>query len=279
MGWSDFFRDQLTPEELHNAVIARVVEPLRGLSRVACSLGEIWGECSDNLGVGDWVVGTTRGAVEKEARLTITRVLNRKTKLSRTAPSGKNYEQILCANADVVFIVVAMTQNLHLPGIERALIAADQGSIPPVIVLTKSDACDDPAAVLALVKSRFNDTPIHAVSVARKEGLQTLDSYFESTKLVVLLGASGAGKSTLTNYYLGTNAQLVSETRESDEKGRHTTTARRLHFLPTGAMIVDSPGIRELQPWKEPEIKAKEGRPKGPRPPKRSTRFYDEDDN
>jgi ribosome biogenesis GTPase / thiamine phosphate phosphatase len=279
MGWGDFFRDQLTPEELENSVVARVVEPLRGLSRVACALGEIWAEGPLNLGVGDWVIGTVRGASDGEKRLSLTRVLERKTKLSRKAPSGKNYEQILCANADVVFVVVAMTQALHLPGIERAVAAARAGNVKSVLVLTKADACHEQAALLEPITKAMGGVSIHVVSTAEKKGLEALNSYFGAGQTVVLLGASGAGKSTLTNYFIESNTQSVGGTREWDEKGRHTTTARRLHFLPSGGMIVDSPGIRELQLWKEPEVPLKSPKPKKARPPKISSQFYEEEDD
>jgi len=276
MGWDEFFRAQLSEDERTDFVIARVVEPLRGLSRVACALGEIWAECPDGVGVGDWVLGTPRGAFEKEKRLSVERILDRKTKLSRTAPSGKRFEQILCANADAAFIVVAMTQALHLPGIERALEAATIGGILPAIVLTKADACDNSDEVLSEVNSVAGGTPIHTVSVTNGTGLDELSGYFGMDRLVVLLGASGAGKSTLTNYFIETDAQLVSGTRERDEKGRHTTTARRLHFLPGGGMIVDSPGIRELQLWKEPETPTKTKETKKARAPRRSSRFEED---
>lgn len=275
MGWTDFFRAQLSEEEFSQCLVARVVEPLRGLSRVASAIGEIWAEGPENIGVGDWVVGTVRGALEKEKRLSITRILDRQTKLSRTPPSGKKFEQILCANAETVFIVVAMTQELHLPGIERAIEAARQGGLAPVIVLTKADACESPDEVTGPVSRIAVDLPLHIVSVRKNEGLEPLATYFAGNRLVVLLGASGAGKSSLTNYLLQTEAQRVSATRERDEKGRHTTTARRLHFLPTGGMVVDSPGIRELQLWKEPEAPRKDSRPKPKRPP----RHYDRDDD
>jgi len=279
MGWSDFFAVQLTQDERQSSVVARVVEPLRGLSRVECVLGEIWAEGPQNVGVGDWVVGTVRGALEKEKRLSIARVLDRKTKLSRMAPSGKKYEQILCANADVVFVIVAMTQALHLSGIERAIAAATAGGISPVLILTKADACEMPSTIIEPITKNFSAIPIHVVSIAQKKGIEALAGYFGSENTVVLLGASGAGKSTLTNHFIESQTQLVSGTRERDEKGRHTTTARRLHFLPSGGMIVDSPGIRELQLWEAPEGKPKAHGAKRSKFPKGPSRFYDEDES
>jgi ribosome biogenesis GTPase len=282
MGWNDFFRAQLSEEEFQNAVVARVVEPLRGLSRVATAEAEIWAESTDSVGVGDWVVGKVRNLGEGELRFSVTRILTRKTKLSRRAPSQKNYEQILCANAEFVFVVVAMTQELNLAGIERAISVAKAGGLSPVVVLTKADACADPDTVVIPVKKAAAGAPLHLISTAQGVGLEALATYFGTANTVVLLGASGAGKSTLTNYFVAAQAQSVGGTRERDEKGRHTTTARRLHFLPTGGMIVDSPGIRELQPWVEPaatEAPAKSNSPKKARPPKRGARYYDDDDS
>ena len=278
LGWSEFFQSQLSVDEMNNATVARVVEPLRGLSRVATAIGEMWAENAESAGVGDWVVGRARRVDSDEQRFAVTRILDRKTKLSRKPPSGKKHEQILCANADTVFIVAAMNQFLQFPGIQRAITAARMGSVQPVLVLTKADACEDPGAIIKLAEQTLPDIAIHPVSIRQQTGVEALAGYFSECRTVVLLGASGAGKSTLTNHFTQSQNQLVSATRETDEKGRHTTTARRLHFLPSGGMIVDSPGIRELQLWEEPEAPAKSRFKKKKQPRRSSGRYNAEDD-
>ncbi len=272
LGWSEFFQSQLSADELTDATVARIVEPLRGLSRVAAAAGEMWAENAESAGVGDWVLGTIRSVGGDQLRFAVSRVLARKTKLSRKPPSGKMHEQILCANAETVFIVAAMNQFLQLPAIQRAITAATMGGVEPVLVLTKADACEDPVAILQQAKQALPDIAIHPVSIRQQTGIEPLMEYFGEGRTVVLLGASGAGKSTLTNHLVQSEIQLVGDTRESDEKGRHTTTSRRLHFLASGGMIVDSPGIRELQLWKEPERAAKPHGKKKKRPRHREDR-------
>jgi len=278
LGWSEFFQSQLSADELTDATVARVVEPLRGLSRVAAIAGEMWAENAESAGVGDWVVGTIRSVDNDKLRFAVTRVLNRKTKLSRKPPSGKKHEQILCANADTVFIVAAMNQFLQFPGIQRAITAATMGGVQPVLVLTKADVCEDGPAILQSAKQTLPGIAIHPVSIRQQTGVEALKEYFGNGRTVVLLGASGAGKSTLTNHFTQSQNQLVGDTRESDEKGRHTTTARHLHLLASGGMIVDSPGIRELQLWQEPEGPAKPRNKKHKQPRRSSGRYRQEDD-
>lgn len=268
LGWDDFFKGQLSDEELKSLVIGRVVEPLRGLSRTICPEGEIWAEHSEKSAtgaktreavpsIGDWVVGNVRNLGGGEMRMSIKRVLARKNKLSRAAPGGKNYEQILCTNVDTAFLVLAVSQPLNLPGVGRYLEILSEAKILPVLIVSKVSAEVEASPlfteVMSALKQAAPGVVIHVVGVKEGRGLAPLAQYFLGNKTTVLLGASGAGKSTLTNALLGVQAQRVEEVRESDQKGRHTTTARRLHSLPNGGMVIDAPGIREIQKWVEPE--------------------------
>jgi ribosome biogenesis GTPase len=254
-GWSEFFADQLSAEEKTSWAPARVVEPSRGLSRAVCSGGFIWVEHADGIApaVGDWVVGPLRDHGAGEKRLSIERILERRNKLSRQAPGGQGYEQVLCANVDTLFIVVAVSQFLHLPGVQKALDVAQEAGIQAVVVVTKADAGVEIEECCQQLRSVSQEVEIFPISVKQDLGLQPLGKYFEGGATVVLLGASGAGKSTLTNYLLSTEVQDVGDVRESDQKGRHTTTGRRLHYLGKGGMVIDSPGIREIQKWVDPD--------------------------
>jgi ribosome biogenesis GTPase / thiamine phosphate phosphatase len=263
LGWDNFFEKQLTQEELQGLTVARIVESLRGLSKAIYQGGEIWAEHTEKSAsgaktreavpsIGDWVVGTLRDSSAKEKRMRISRVLTRRNKISRVAPGGKGYEQILCANVDTAFLVVALTQHLNLAGVSR-YIEILRSNVQPVILVTKVDADTSPGDVIRSLSEVAKGVSLHAISVKEQLGLDALKPYFSNDKTTVLLGASGAGKSTLVNYLLGTQSQRVEDVRESDQKGRHTTTGRRLYSLPTGGMIIDSPGIREIQKWEEPE--------------------------
>lgn len=291
LGWDVFFEKQLTQEERERFTIARIVEPLRGLSRAICLSGEIWAEHTEKSesgaksreavpAIGDWVVGTLRDSAEAEKRMRISRVLARKNKISRVAPGGKGYEQILCANVDTAFVVVALTQHLNLPAVGRYIKILNESKVRPVILITKVDAITSPAEVIRSLGELAAGVSLHAISVKEQLGLDVLKPYFSDAKTIVLLGASGAGKSTLVNYFLGRERQRVEGVREKDQKGRHTTTGRRLSLLPTGGMIIDSPGIREIQRWEGPEpaevvVKQKIKRTKSSRPP----RYTDADDS
>ena len=269
LGWDAFFDAQLTDEERKHATIARIVEPLRGLSRAIYAGGEIWAEHTEKSAsgaktreavpsTGDWVVGTLRDSGDTEKRMRITRVLARKNKISRAAPGGKNYEQILCTNVDTAFVVVALSQNLNLAGVGRYIEILNESHVSAVILVTKIDEVSTSDVIQSLTQLAAG-VPVHPISVKEHQGLEVLAPYFSNHATVVLLGASGAGKSTLTNYLLGSEAQRVGDVRESDQKGRHTTTGRRLSLLPKGGMIIDSPGMREIQKWeeREPEVAVK----------------------
>ncbi len=258
-GWSPFFEEQLTDEEKITHSVARIVEPLRGLSRAVGTWGEVWAETPMAIppAVGDWVVGKLRDHGTEEKRFSVDRTLERKNRLSRSAPGGKGYEQVLCANIDCVFIVLALTQEFQPRALQSYLEVVKNAGIPAVIWLTKADEGVSSSERVAEIRSLAPNTPLHLVSVHQGIGMNAIDPYFVGAPTVVLLGASGAGKSTLTNYLLKTEAQRVSEVREKDQKGRHTTTGRRLHLLPGGGMIIDSPGIREIQLWESsPEAAA-----------------------
>jgi ribosome biogenesis GTPase len=270
LGWDAFFESQLTPQEKLSSIVARVVEPARGLSRAVYSSGEVWAEQKELHGpaVGDWVVGTLRDAGIGEKRLSIERTLTRKNQLSRSAGNDKGYEQILCANTDIAFVTIALNQALNPNAVTRYLDLVKESGMLCVVVLTKIDT-GDAKAITRSLSPLVEGLPFHAISVREGRGLQPLQDYFSESKTIVLLGSSGVGKSTLVNYFTHTEAQGIGEVRESDQKGRHTTSGRRLHQLPSGGMIIDSPGIREIRAWKQPGAAHK---PKGKPRPRESAR-------
>ncbi len=203
---------------------------------------------ADFPGVGDWValrVAADAGPTVIEA------ILERSNKLSRKSAGESGEEQLLAANLDVLFLVTSLNLDLNPSRLERFLAAAALPGCQRVLLLTKSDLCDSAAAAVAELRARLGDLPVHAVSALTGDGLEALAPYLTEGRTAAMLGSSGVGKSTLLNRLLGLERQEVSPVRADDDRGRHTTTRRELVALPSGGLLIDSPGIRELQLWAE----------------------------
>jgi ribosome biogenesis GTPase len=155
----------------------------------------------------------------------------------------------VAANVDTVFVVTAFGFDLNPRRLERYLTSAWDSGSTPVVVVNKSDTSDDPAFDLLEIEPVTMGVSVHAVSAASGDGLEDLEQYLQPGQTVVLLGSSGVGKSTLVNRWLGEEAMATKETREDDDEGRHTTTHRQLLVLPGGGLVIDTPGLRELQLW------------------------------
>lgn len=196
--------------------------------------------------VGDWVALRLRPG---ERRGDIHAVLPRRTRFSRRAAGTRSEEQIVAANLDTVFLISALDQNYNLRRIERYLLLAWESGAEPVIVLNKSDLHADPAAAFAEVASVAPSVPVVVLSALDSTGLAALEPWLQPGRTIALLGSSGVGKSTLTNRLLGADVQLTSDLSNINYKGRHTTTRRELLVAPSGALIIDTPGMREIQFW------------------------------
>ncbi|MCL1918042.1 MAG: ribosome small subunit-dependent GTPase A [Peptococcaceae bacterium] len=183
----------------------------------------------------------------------IVRLLPRRSKFSRADFSGHAagyaktiLEQVVAANFDFVFIVTSLNKDFKVSRITRYLTQARQSGGQAVSVLTKADLVEDVEAPVSAVQKAAPGIPVHAVSAHTGVGLNTLDDYLLPGKTVVFLGMSGVGKSSLLNVLMGQEAMTVNTIREADSRGRHTTTHRQLFMLPSGAMVIDTPGMREL---------------------------------
>lgn len=182
--------------------------------------------------------------------------LKRESSFSRTASSSdrkkelhSQHEQLVAANFDYVFIMQSLNNNFNLNRIERYLSLAWESGGIPVIILTKSDLVQNVQEYIDEVQNIAFGVDIYAVSCLTKEGIDDIKKYFSKGTTIVFLGSSGVGKSTLVNTLYGEEVMKTSDIRESDSRGRHTTTSRNLIMLPNGAMIIDTPGMRELGMW------------------------------
>jgi ribosome biogenesis GTPase / thiamine phosphate phosphatase len=249
LGWNDELAAQLE-EHAPGLQPGRVTVQHRGAWEIATAdedvLAEITGrfrhvaETGELPVVGDWV-GLRDGQIDA--------VLPRRSKFSRKTPFTEVSEQVLVANVDVSFLVMGLDErDFNLRRLERYLTTAWEGGTTPVIVLNKADLADDLEAKLAETESVAFGVPVLAVTAVAGEGVGGLLAYLDGAKTGVLLGSSGVGKTTLINALLVDGRYATGPVR-NDGRGRHTTTHRELIVLPGGGILIDTPGLRELQLW------------------------------
>ena len=225
--------------------------------RVAGDFGECWAEASGKLRlaadegadwptVGDWVVMELHGA---DSTAVIQEVSPRRSKFVRKSPGKKREEQVIAANVDTALLVSGLDGDFNPRRVERYLAQCWESGARPVIVLNKADACEEARGKAAEMERVAIGTSVCVVSARTGEGFAELEEFLKPGHTLVLLGSSGVGKSTIANRLLEETVQEVRPVRESDSKGRHTTTARELFILPGGALLVDTPGLREMQLW------------------------------
>jgi len=196
--------------------------------------------------VGDWVAARLLPA---ERSGTIAACLPRRSTLVRKRPDRASEPQVLAANLDYVFVVSSLNRDFNPRRIERALALVWEGGAQPVLVLSKLDQCSAVEPYLAQAEAVAIGVPVHALSAHSGAGLTALDAYLRPARTVALIGSSGVGKSTLLNRLLGDGQLATQPVRAGDERGRHTTTSRELFVLPGGALLIDTPGMRELALW------------------------------
>lgn len=234
---------------------ARVVEAQRGAWRIASEAGELAAEITGRLRytaehesefpvVGDWV---SAEIFQLENKALIHQVLPRRTTLSRKA-AYEVKEQVLVANVDTVLIVSSLNAEFNDRRLERYLSMIWESGATPVVVLSKADLCESPRDTAARAETLAPGVDVHVISGITGEGLTALMPYFGPGITSVLVGSSGVGKSTMINALLQSETQTTKQTL-SDSRGQHTTTSRRLFSMPSGGVLIDTPGIRELQLW------------------------------
>lgn len=256
-GWNDSLNEEIKKYTDKNLKPARVTMESKNLYKLYTDIGEVEAKVSgkfmyeamskaDFPSVGDWVAISLR---EDEKNATIHSVLPRKSSFLRKVAGTIPDSQVIAANFDYVFIMTSLNNNFSLRRIERYLaIAWDSGGLP-IIILSKADLCDNIDEKVSSVESITPGVPIHAVSSETGDGIETLFNYVASGNTITIVGSSGVGKSTLLNKLSNENLMDTSAIREEDSKGRHTTTHRQMFLLPSGGLIIDTPGTRELGLW------------------------------
>jgi ribosome biogenesis GTPase len=257
LGWGRCFASPFTPAS-PGETVGRVGAENRGGYVVYTAAGEVSAEVSGKLrhdaqfgrppgfpAVGDWVV---LRPLPGEERATIRAVLPRRSLFARKEAGRRTAPQVIAANVDVVFLVSALAGDLNPRRLERYLTLTWNSGAEPVVVLSKADLCADIPAALDRVAPAAGGVPVHVISTFSGLGLDPLEAYFLGHRTVALLGSSGVGKSTLINRLIGREVQRVQEVRD-DGRGRHTTSRRELLVRPGGGLLLDTPGMRELQLW------------------------------
>ncbi len=249
IGWSDFFQSQLT-----TGIPGRVASANHGRFLIWTEAGDVEAGVTGAMrrarglwpAVGDWVVLREDGQV-------IVRVLARRTLISRKQPEREVREQVLAANVDVLFIVSGLDKDYNERRIERFLVMAHESGARPVVLLNKADLAEelglDLAEVIARTAQLSPGVRVLALSARSEHGLDALPAELGPGQTAALIGSSGVGKSTIVNRLLGDERQSTYAVRAADSRGRHTTTTRELFLMPGGWLLMDLPGLREVQLW------------------------------
>ncbi len=242
LGWQPFFQQQIDLEEWEAVVPARIFEQHKSFIEVETEAGRKTlpiVSAIPPITVGDWVL------LNCDSR--ISRVLERKSCFQRKAAGSKISEQLIAANVDTAFIICSLNEDFNLNRIERYLSIVNEAGSDAVVVLSKMDLCSGPDTLREQVQELDRSLCVEMINCLDTASASVLLPWCQPGRTVVMLGSSGSGKSTLSNRLLGENIQATGEIREDDAKGRHTTTRRSLLAIPSGALILDTPGMRELQ--------------------------------
>ena len=259
LGWNPFFEAHWAQMTFDSARPARVVAQHKHLYHVVCAEGEYPARVTGRMlheasgpadlpAVGDWVAAKLP---DRSGEAAIQAILPRRSGFSRSVVEStrRTEEQILAANVDIAFLISGLDHEFKLRRVERYLTAACDSGATPVIILNKADLHRSAEDFVEKVAGSAPGVPIHLISAATGAGFEAFDRYLLPGKTVVLLGSSGVGKSSIINRLLGENRIKTESVRDSDSRGRHTTTHRELLVLPGGALIIDTPGMRELVPF------------------------------
>jgi ribosome biogenesis GTPase / thiamine phosphate phosphatase len=255
-GWNSFFANAWKSVGTDGTEPGRVIAQRRALWMIAGPFGESYAEASGRLRqsaeesglwptIGDWISAKQKSG----GGMMIHEVLPRRTQITRKMAGKQNKPQVLAANVDTIFLMMGLDGDFNLRRLERFLVQFWDSGAKPVLLLNKADVRDKANEIAESVRNGLLGVDVLCISARTGVGLKELEGYITEGKTIVLLGSSGVGKSTLVNRFLRSERQPTKMVRESDSRGRHTTTARELFFLASGAMVIDTPGMREMQLW------------------------------
>jgi ribosome biogenesis GTPase len=266
VGWDERWAGLFAQQATADSVPARVAIEFNHIYRVFTAAGELQAQLSGRLrhqavgrhelaAVGDWVVlRPTPG----EQSGTIETILPRRSKFSRKVAGALTEEQVVASNIDTVFLVMGLDGDYNPRRLERYLLTSYESGARPVVLLTKADLANDVEGRVGEIQSLAPGVPVHATIAVRRElpggsvaepEVQVVEQYLGPGRTGAMLGSSGAGKSTMINALVGTPVLKTREVRASDSRGRHTTRHRQMIVLPGRGVMIDTPGMRELQLW------------------------------
>jgi len=242
LGWQPYFQQQLSLEEWDSTIPARVIEQHKSNIEIASEENELTIQIQASfpqLVVGDWIL--------LDEDLKFIRTLDRKTCFTRKAAGTKVTTQLISANVDTAFIVCSMNEDFNLNRIERFLSVVNESGAVPVVILSKSDLCENSDYFIKQIQKLDSMLCIESVNCLDSNDVSRLKPWLKPGSTVALIGSSGVGKSSLINTIIGGSQQQTGNIRVNDKKGRHTTSRRSLLATPEGLMILDTPGMREIQ--------------------------------
>lgn len=260
LGWNDHFENLYNIHHWDIHTLGRISSVLRGKVKLLVPGGEIDAVVAGRIYynakegnacpvTGDWVrfTGTGEGSVRIEE------ILERMNQFSRQSAGQEVREQVIAANLDILFIVMGLDRDFNIRRLQRYLTLVQTSGLIPVILLNKVDLCHDMAGALVAVEDVAYGAPVHVISAKFSIGIEELSPYLTRGKTIAMVGSSGCGKSTLLNALLEEEVADTGNVRNTDGRGKHTTTFRSFYFLPGGALLMDNPGLRELQLWGDTE--------------------------
>ncbi|MDA8883177.1 ribosome small subunit-dependent GTPase A [Planktomarina temperata] len=240
LGWSKYFADQATSAALSKTPPVRITQVHRNTLHIQGVDLDMIIPGLHGVTVGDWLLfdaDTPRNS----------QLLSRKSLIKRRAPGHDRKEQLIAANLDTAFVVTSCNNDFSLARLERYVAMAHEASVTPVIILSKIDLTTEASDFAAQAQSISPQLSVVCLDARSPEAIELLRPWCQAGQTVAFLGSSGVGKSTLTNSLAGNEAIATQDVRASDDKGRHTTTGRQLHILPSGCAVLDTPGMREIQ--------------------------------
>lgn len=240
LGWQTFFAQQTSLTDLRQTPPVRVMEVHRGKLVIQGENIHKQIPTLPDATVGDWILLNKNKPQNS-------RILERKSVLKRRAPGKGRQIQLIAANIETVFIVSSCNQDFNIARLERYIAVAFEADITPVIILTKQDLSPEPDIYLKRAGEISDTVPVIILDARNKSAIQKMENWCKAGETIAFLGSSGVGKSTLSNALTGVGDIQTQKVRESDSKGRHTTTTRKLYPLKSGGLVLDMPGMRELQ--------------------------------